>query len=200
MRQERKRAGEGLVFRRLRGSDITPRHWDAFYSFYCDTAERKWGTAYLTRDFFAMLGSAVGDSAMLIVAEEAEPGGGGEIVAGALNLVGSQALFGRNWGCRVERPFLHMEVCYYQAIEEAIQSKLSRVEAGAQGEHKLQRGYLPTTTYSAHYICSEGFRAAIADFLGRERLEVDRMVRELSLEASPYKVPPLVASDVPDPL
>ncbi len=123
---------------------------------------------------------------MLIVAEEAEPGGGGAIVAGALNLVGSQALFGRNWGCRGERPFLHMEVCYYQAIEEAIESKLSRVEAGAQGEHKMQRGYLPTPTYSAHYIRSPDFRGAVADFLRRETQQMDEVIEEL-LSSNPYK-------------
>jgi hypothetical protein len=140
----------------------------------------------LTREFFDLLGSAVGDSVMLMVAEEAEPGGGGDIIAGALNLRGSEALFGRNWGCRVERPFLHMELCYYQAIDEAIESKLSRVEAGAQGEHKMQRGYLATPTYSAHYIRQPDFRSVISDFLTRERADMQRVEAEL-LEASPYK-------------
>jgi predicted N-acyltransferase len=186
VRQERKKAREGLVLRRLRGADITAKHWDAFYAFYCDTAEKKWGQAYLTREFFAGLGDAVGDAVMLMVAEEAEPGGGGEIVAGALNLVGSHALFGRNWGCRGERPFLHMELCYYQAIEEAIAMKLSRVEAGAQGEHKMQRGYLPTTTYSAHYIRSPEFCVPIADFLRREALQMAEVAEELRA-TSPYK-------------
>lgn len=140
----------------------------------------------MTREFFDLLGSAVGDSVVLVVAEEAEPGGGGEIIAGALNLRGSDALFGRNWGCRVDRPFLHMELCYYQAIDEAIESKLSRVEAGAQGEHKMQRGYLPTKTYSAHYIRQPDFRGAIGDFLTRERMDMARVEAEL-LSSSPYK-------------
>ena len=149
--------------------------------------------ADLTRDFFDLLGSNVGDSVMLMVAEEAEPGGGG-IIAGALNLRGSEALFGRNWGCRVEKPFLHMELCYYQAIDEAIESKLSRVEAGAQGEHKMQRGYLATKTYSAHYIRQPDFRAAIGEFLTRETEQMQRVEAEL-LSMSPYKDAP-TAKDV----
>lgn len=141
--------------------------------------------ADLTREFFDLLGSNVGDSVMLMVAEEAEPGGGG-IIAGALNLRGSEALFGRNWGCRVEKPFLHMELCYYQAIDEAIESKLSRVEAGAQGEHKMQRGYTATRTYSAHFIRQPDFRKAISDFLTRETEQMQRVEAEL-LSMSPYK-------------
>jgi len=123
---------------------------------------------------------------MLMVAEDAEPGGGGDIIAGALNLLGSEAIFGRNWGCRVERPFLHMELCYYQAIDEAIESKLSRVEAGAQGEHKMQRGYTATRTYSAHFIRQPDFRKAISDFLTRETEQMQRVEAEL-LSMSPYK-------------
>ena len=187
VRQERKRAAEGLRISRLRGGDLKPRHWDAFYQFYTDTAERKWGSAYLTREFFDLLGEGLADSCMLVMAETEEPGGGGTIVAGALNLVGGDAIFGRNWGCRGEWPCLHFEVCYYQAIEEAIACRLQRVEAGAQGEHKLQRGYLPTLTYSTHYVRDPQFRRAVGDFLQREQAEMERAALMLSEEANPYK-------------
>jgi predicted N-acyltransferase len=185
VRQERKKAQEGLRLRRLRGSEITSAHWDAFYDFYVDTADRKYGRAYLTREFFARLGETMGDAVLLVTAEEAEPGGG-PIIAAALNLCGSDALFGRNWGCQGERPFLHMEVCYYQAIEEAIERKLGRVEAGAQGEHKIARGYDATPTYSAHYIRDPGFRASVADFLRRETEQMAEVISELRA-GSPYK-------------
>lgn len=196
VRQERKRAREGLVIRRLRGSEITARHWDAFNEFYIDTVDRKWGEAYLNRVFFDLLGENLGDAVMLVVAEVEEPGGGGEIVAGALNLVGSRAVFGRNWGCRGDWPCLHFELCYYAAIEEAIERGLERVEAGAQGEHKMQRGYLPTLTYSAHHIRAPQFRTAVSDFLDRERVELERVALELSKEASPYKDGGLIENGV----
>lgn len=186
VRQERKKAKHGLNIRRLRGADIKPHHWDAFYDFYQDTVDRKWGQSYLTKDFFHQLGETQADNCMLVIAEEAEPGGGAT-VAGALNLAGSRALFGRNWGCRGDYPCLHFELCYYQAIEEAIACGLQRVEAGAQGEHKMQRGYLPTLTYSAHYVRNEQFRRAVGDFLARERTEMAQLVQTLSAEASPYK-------------
>jgi predicted N-acyltransferase len=209
IRQERKRAREGLRIRRLRGAELTPAVWDAFYAFYVDTTDRKWGQAYLTRAFFDLLSEYISESVMLITAEEDEPGGGA-IVAAALNLIGSEAVFGRNWGCRPGSfyPLLHYELCFYQAIEEgavlsrslrrvcslcadsrlpAIVSKLQRVEAGAQGEHKVPRGYLPTSTLSAHYIRTEPFRNAIGDFLRREGEEMELLAAAMLENESPFK-------------
>lgn len=165
IRKERERAnGQGLAIRTLAGDEIKPRHWDAFFRFYLDTVERKSAEAYLNRDFFHRLGAELGDTVVLIVAED-----GPRMVAGALNLVGSDALFGRNWGAAVDAPFLHFEMCYYRALDFAIARKLARVEAGAQGEHKISRGYLPVPTYSAHWIREAPLKAAVADFLGHER-------------------------------
>ena len=186
VRQERKKAQEGLRIRRLRGSEVTPEMWDTFYEFYCDTVDRKWGQAYLTREFFALLGERVGDDVLLVVAELDEPGGGA-VVAAALNLCGSEAIFGRNWGCRGNFPLLHYELCFYQALEEAIDTRLLRVEAGAQGEHKISRGYLPTATFSAHYIRAAPFRSAIAEFVSREDAELTRVAAEMYAQDSPYK-------------
>ena len=151
------------------GRDITEAHWDAFYEFYVDTGERKWGRPYLNRDFFSLIGAAMPDRVLLILAKQAE-----RYVAGALNFIGGDSLYGRYWGERGHHPFLHFEICYYQAIDYAIANKLLRVEAGAQGDHKLARGYLPTETYSAHFIAHEGLRAAIEDYLVRERRAVRR--------------------------
>ena len=164
IRKERAAAVEGLTIRHLSGREIEPRHWDAFWTFYQDTGSRKWGQPYLTRSFFPLLGEALGDRVLLILAER-----DGVPVAGALNLVGGDALYGRYWGCTEEVPFLHFELCYYQAIEAAIARRLARVEAGAQGEHKLARGYVPVPTWSAHFIPDPNFRRAVADFLARER-------------------------------
>lgn len=165
IRKERERANaQGLAIRTLRGGEIAARHWDAFYRFYLDTVDRKYAQAYLTREFFHRLGAALGDKVVLIVAED-----GARMVAGALNLVGADALFGRNWGAEVDAPFLHFEMCYYRALDFAIAHKLARVEAGAQGEHKISRGYLPVPTYSAHWIREAPLRTAVADFLARER-------------------------------
>ena len=186
VRQERKKAATGLRIRRLRGAELTPAVWDAFYGFYTDTVDRKWGEAYLTRPFFDLLSTYIGDDVMLAVAELDEPGG--PIIGAALNLCGSEAIFGRNWGCKGSWPLLHYELCYYQAIEEAIERGLGRVEAGAQGgETKLSRGYLPTATYSAHYISAPPFRNAIADFVEREGAELDRMARGMHERENPYK-------------
>ena len=139
LRRERRDANAaGLTFHALSGTDITERHWDAFYGFYRSTVDRKWGSAYLTRSFFSLLGERLGDRVVLMYAENA-----GKPVAGALNLAGDEALYGRNWGCRGDWPFLHFELCYYRAIDWAIEHGLKRVEAGAQGRHKIQRGYLP---------------------------------------------------------
>jgi uncharacterized protein len=165
IRRERRDAqGGGLEFVTLRGPETTRRDWDAFYRFYTATVDRKWGSAYLTRDFFPLLAERLGERVVLMLARQ-----GGVPVAGALNLASSTTLYGRNWGCRGDWPFLHFELCYYRAIDFAIANGLRRVEAGAQGEHKIQRGYLPTPTWSAHYIAHGGLRRAIADFLEQER-------------------------------
>jgi predicted N-acyltransferase len=181
IRKERAGAVEGLTIRHLSGTDIEPRHWDAFWTFYQDTGSRKWGRPYLTRSFFPLLGEALGDRVLLILAER-----DGVPVAGALNLIGTDTLYGRYWGCTEEVPFLHFELCYYQAIDAAIARGLATVEAGAQGEHKLARGYVPVPTWSAHYIPDPGFRAAVADFLVRERAGVEADQSYLA-EMTPFK-------------
>jgi predicted N-acyltransferase len=167
LRKERATAQEGVAIEHLRGDAIRPEHWDAFWLFYQDTGYRKWGRPYLTRAAFDLFGERLGDQLLLILAYE-----NGEPIAGALNFIGSDALYGRYWGCTRERRFLHFELCYYQAIDAAIAMGLQRVEAGAQGGHKLVRGYEPVETMSAHWIADPGFRAAVADFLAREREDV----------------------------
>ncbi|MGH7083725.1 MAG: GNAT family N-acetyltransferase, partial [Acetobacteraceae bacterium] len=167
IRRERRDAALGLDLRVLRGSEIGPAHWKSFYGFYTATVDRKWGSAYLTRRFFPLLAERLGDKVVLILAEQ-----NGQPVAAALNLMGQDTLYGRNWGCRGEWPFLHFELCYYQAIEFAIAHGLKRVEAGAQGQHKIQRGYLPERTFSAHWIAHPGLRRAVAEFLRHERVEI----------------------------
>ncbi|MET1757062.1 GNAT family N-acetyltransferase [Novosphingobium sp. RD2P27] len=164
LRKERAKAQEGLSIRALTGDELTDRHWDVFWQFYQDTGRRKWGHPYLTRDAFTLLGERMADKILLILAYEDD-----SPVAGALNFIGGEALYGRYWGALVDRPFLHFELCYYQAIDAAIALGLSRVEAGAQGGHKLARGYEPVSTVSAHYIANESFRDAVAGFLSRER-------------------------------
>jgi uncharacterized protein len=164
IRKERKAAAEaGLTIRRLTGADIEPGHWDAFYEFYTDTSDRKWGSAYLTRSFFDLLGERMADRVLLVIAEM-----DGTPVAGALNLIGDDTLYGRNWGCIADFKFLHFELCYYQAIDFAIERGLKWVEAGAQGQHKIQRGYMPRYTRSCHLIPSRSFSDAVGDFLRRE--------------------------------
>ena len=167
IRKERERAVEGLTIRHMSGADITEAHWDAFWTFYQDTGSRKWGRPYLTRAFFSMLGQRMADRCLLILAER-----DGAPIAGALNLIGESTLYGRYWGTVEDVPFLHFELCYYQAIDAAIARGLTTVEAGAQGEHKLARGYTPVPTWSAHYIPDPNFRRAIADYLVRERAAV----------------------------
>lgn len=164
LRKERAKAQEAVEIRHLSGGDITEADWDAFWVFYQDTGARKWGTPYLTREAFTLMGERMGDRLLLIMAYR-----DGLPVAGALNVIGSDALYGRYWGCTEQIPFLHFEICYYQAIDAAIARGLSRVEAGAQGGHKLARGYGPQETWSAHWIVDPGFREAVADFLERER-------------------------------
>ncbi|VVS96793.1 conserved hypothetical protein [Sphingomonas sp. EC-HK361] len=164
IRKERAAAIEGLTIRHLTGSDLTEAHWDAFWIFYQDTGSRKWGTPYLTRRFFSLLGEAMADKVLLVLAER-----DGRPIAGALNMIGADTLYGRYWGATEEVPFLHFELCYYQAIDVAIALGLTTVEAGAQGEHKLARGYAPVPTFSAHYLPDPGFKRAVSDFLERER-------------------------------
>jgi hypothetical protein len=182
IRKERREVAEsGLTIRRLIGRDIEDRHWDAFFRFYIDTSDRKWGSPYLNRRFFALLGERLSERVLLVVVER-----GGEPVAGALNLIGDDTLYGRNWGCTEDYRFLHFEACYYQAIDFAIERGLAKVEAGAQGPHKLQRGYLPVETYSAHLIADPRLREAVADFLVRERRQVTRERQMLEAE-SPFR-------------
>ncbi|SDF56439.1 MULTISPECIES: GNAT family N-acetyltransferase [Thalassobaculum] len=182
IRKERRQVAEtDLVIRRLVGKDIEERHWDAFFAFYMDTSDRKWGSPYLNRTFFSLLGERMAERVLLVVAER-----DGEPVAGALNLIGSDTLFGRNWGCTEEYRFLHFEACYYQAIDFAIERGMAKVEAGAQGQHKIQRGYLPVETYSNHLILDDGFRDAVEDFLARERRQMVHE-KELLLEESPFR-------------
>lgn len=181
-RERREVADSGIVVRRLTGADIEPRHWEAFYAFYLATADKRWGFPYLTEAFFEEIGRTLADRILLVLAEESD----GTPVAGALNLIGADALYGRNWGCLEDYKFLHFEACYYQAIEYAIEQGLSRVEAGAQGEHKIQRGYLPVETYSAHWIADPGLEQAVADFLQRERRAVRHQIDALA-EHSPYR-------------
>jgi predicted N-acyltransferase len=181
IRRERHEAVRGLEIRHLTGNDFTEQAWDAFWTFYQDTGLRKWGRPYLTRAFFSLLGERMGDRTLLIMAYR-----GGRPIAGALNLIGDDTLYGRYWGAVEEVPFLHFELCYYQAIDAAIARGLKTVEAGAQGSHKLARGYVPVPTYSAHFIPDPGFRAAIADFLGRERAAVEREIEFLG-EMAPFR-------------
>ncbi|RVQ69689.1 N-acetyltransferase [Croceicoccus ponticola] len=164
IRKERAKAVEGLRIEHLTGDALRPGHWDVFWDFYQDTGARKWGRPYLTREAFDLIHDTMADDVLLILAFEAD-----RPIAGALNFIGPDALYGRYWGALADRPYLHFEICYYQAIDAAIDRGLSRVEAGAQGAHKLARGYEPVQTFSAHFIPHEGFRAAVADFLEVER-------------------------------
>ena len=168
-RRERRDALEGLTVRWATGSDITEADWDAFFDFYQDTGNRKWGRPYLNRAFFSLLGGAMADRIVLMFAYD-----GTTPIAGTLNLLGTDTLFGRYWGATREVPFLHFELCYYQAIDFAIAHGLAKVEAGAQGEHKLARGYAPATTRSVHWIGHQGLRDAVARFLAEERAAVLR--------------------------
>lgn len=181
IRKERAAAGAGLEIIHLSGGDIQETHWDAFWHFYQDTSSRKWGRPYLSRAFFTELGARMADRVLLILALR-----GGVPIAGALNLIGADTLYGRNWGAIEEVPFLHFELCYYQAIEAAIARGLQRVEAGAQGEHKLARGYEPVPTWSAHFIPNEDFRRAVADYLEYERRAIAENIENLA-EFVPFR-------------
>jgi predicted N-acyltransferase len=181
IRKERSAAVEGLTIAHLTGAAITEAHWDAFWHFYQDTGARKWGRPYLTRKFFSLLGERMGDRVLLILALR-----DGEPIAGALNLIGSDTLYGRYWGALEEVPFLHFELCYYQAIDAAIARGLSKVEAGAQGSHKLARGYAPTPTWSAHYLPDPRFHDAVAAYLGAERRAIAEDIAFLG-EMTPFR-------------
>ncbi|MDB5625476.1 MAG: hypothetical protein JWR73_1278 [Tardiphaga sp.] len=180
-RERRDALANGITIHALTGDAITEAAWDAFYDFYMDTGSRKWGRPYLTRDFYTRIGASMSDRIALIMARR-----DGRWIAGAINFIGSDTLFGRHWGAIEQHPFLHFEVCYYQAIDFAIAHRLKTVEAGAQGEHKIARGYLPQTTYSAHYIADPGLRKAVRDYLARERQYVAEASRELT-EAGPFR-------------
>jgi predicted N-acyltransferase len=172
IRRERKEAvAAGISIERLTGEAIHAAHWDAFFAFYMDTGSRKWGRPYLTRRFFKEIGARMAEHILLVMAKR-----DGRFIAGAINFIGQDALYGRNWGAVEEHPFLHFEVCYYQAIEFAIEKGLRRVEAGAQGEHKLARGYRPVTTFSAHEFADHRLKRAISDYLREERLHVEEAV------------------------
>jgi predicted N-acyltransferase len=182
IRRERKEAlSAGIDVCWLTGSDLTESIWDAFFAFYMETGSRKWGRPYLTREFFSVVGEKMRDRILLVMARRA-----GRWIAGAINFIGADTLYGRNWGAIEHHPFLHFELCYYQAIEYAIAHRLRWVEAGAQGEHKIARGYLPHTTYSAHFITNPALRRAIADFLARERAYVQAAAEELAA-AAPFR-------------
>lgn len=181
IKRERRDAQEGLTFKALSGAALTPEMWKIFYKFYTSTVDRKWGGAYLTPQFFPLLGERLGDKIVLMIAER-----DGKPIAGALNLRSRDVLYGRNWGCIEDVPFLHFELCYYQAIDYAIAQGLARVEAGAQGEHKIQRGYLPKPTYSAHWIRHPGLRRAVAEFLAAERPGMEDAMAAMTAD-SPYK-------------
>ncbi len=182
IRRERKDAlSPGIEVAWLTGADLTESIWDAFFAFYMDTGSRKWGRPYLTRDFFSIVAEKMRDRILLVMAKRA-----GRWIAGAINFIGNETLYGRNWGAVEHHPFLHFELCYYQAIDYAIAHKLKRVEAGAQGEHKLARGYLPHTTFSAHFIADPALRRAVAEYLARERAYVQAASEELAA-AAPFR-------------
>ena len=180
IRRERREVSD-LTFHQLTGGDLKPEHWDQFYQFYLSTIDKKWGGAYLTRGFFEQISTTMADQILLVMAED-----NGNMIAGALNFIGTDTLYGRNWGCLNERPFLHFETCYYQAIDFAIAQGLKTVEAGAQGLHKVQRGYEPALTYSAHVMMHDDFARAIREFTARESRAIAREAEELR-GWSPYK-------------
>jgi len=182
LKKERRAALEhGISIDWLTGKDLTESVWDQFFRFYMDTGSRKWGRPYLTRKFYSLIGERMADDILLVMAKR-----NGTYIAGAINFIGSDALYGRHWGAIEDHPFLHFEVCYHQAIDFAISKGLKRVEAGAQGEHKLARGYLPATTHSAHFIAHPGLKRAVADYLERERQEVEQM-SDILAEHSPFR-------------
>jgi predicted N-acyltransferase len=184
IRKEREQVrASGIEVRPVHGGEMKSRDWDAFFKFYVDTYDRKWGYPYLTREFFGRLGTELGDQVVMMLATR-----DGKTIAGALNLRGADALFGRNWGAAADFPFLHFEACYYQAIDYAIAHKLARVEAGTQGPHKVQRGYEPVRTFSAHWIPDKRFRSAVAEFLVRERHVIAQDIEAMAQHV-PFRCP-----------
>ena len=182
IRRERRDALAEVEVVALTGGELKAEHWDAFFGFYMDTGSRKWGRPYLNRRFFALLSERMADRILLLLARR-----DGRWIAGALNLIGADCLYGRHWGCSLDVPFLHFELCYYQAIEHAIRLGLPRVEAGAQGQHKIARGYLPTAVYSAHYIADPALRTPVAHYLDQERAAIRQEMDWLTEEYSPYR-------------
>jgi predicted N-acyltransferase len=182
LKKERQAAQAGLTIEQLSGAELTEHHWDVFFECYQDTGARKWGAPYLNREFFQLIHERMAEDVLLVMAKDES----GRYIAAALNFIGSEALFGRYWGCLEHRDNLHFELCYHQAIEFALERGLKRVEAGAQGAHKLARGYRPRLVYSAHDIVHEGLRAAVADFLAQERPAVEGERLALEVE-TPYK-------------
>ena len=182
IKKERKKINEyGLTIERLTGDDLNVKIWNSFYEFYLSTIDKKWGGAYLTKDFFYSINRSMKNKILLVIAKK-----NNDIIAGALNFVGENTLYGRNWGSKLDVPFLHFELCYYQAIEYAIENKIQIVEAGAQGHHKIQRGYIATSTYSAHYIQNDSFDKAIRGFVKMEANEINKQIEIINQQGSPY--------------
>ncbi len=182
VKKERKKVNEyGLTIERMTGDDLNTSVWDAFYEFYLSTIDKKWGGAYLTKDFFYLINQNMKNNILLVIAKKND-----EIIAGALNFISQDTLYGRNWGSKFDIPFLHFELCYYQAIEFAIENKIKVVEAGAQGHHKIQRGYVATSTYSSHYIQNSSFDKAIRNFVKMEEKEINQQIEIINQQTSPY--------------
>ena len=182
IKKERKKINEyGLTIERLTGDALNVKIWDSFYEFYLSTIDKKWGGAYLTKDFFYSINRSMKNKILLVIAKK-----NNDIIAGALNFIGKNTLYGRNWGSKLDIPFLHFELCYYQAIEYAIENKIQIVEAGAQGHHKIQRGYIATSTYSAHYIQNDSFDKAVRGFVEMEANEVNKQIEIINQQGSPY--------------
>ena len=182
IKKERKKINEyGLTIERLTGDALNVKIWDSFYEFYLSTIDKKWGGAYLTKDFFYSINRSMKNKILLVIAKK-----NNDIIAGALNFVGENTLYGRNWGSKLDIPFLHFELCYYQAIEYAIENKIQIVEAGAQGHHKIQRGYIATSTYSAHYIQNDSFDKAVRSFVEMEANEINKQIEIINQQGSPY--------------
>ena len=182
IKKERKKINEyGLTIERLTGDALNVKIWDSFYEFYLSTIDKKWGGAYLTKDFFYSINRSMKNKILLVIAKK-----NNDIIAGALNFIGENTLYGRNWGSKLDIPFLHFELCYYQAIEYAIENKIQIVEAGAQGHHKIQRGYIATSTYSAHYIQNDSFDKAIRGFVEMEANEINKQIEIINQQGSPY--------------
>ena len=182
IKKERKKINEyGLTIERLTGDALNVKIWDSFYEFYLSTIDKKWGGAYLTKDFFYSINRSMKNKILLVIAKKND-----DVIAGALNFVGKNTLYGRNWGSKLDIPFLHFELCYYQAIEYAIENKIQIVEAGAQGHHKIQRGYIATSTYSAHYIQNDSFDKAVRGFVEMEANEINKQIEIINQQGSPY--------------